>query len=141
VRSIGGDDVPAGEPYETLCPDARDRAAVRDGLRRAVTVGTAAKAFAGCPYAVAGKTGTAKKPDVFGPDRYYSASFVGYAPAEAPRIVVLVMAIEARLRPADQAKPYGAAVAGPAVRSIVERTLGDYMGVPPSAPAADGAPR
>ena len=140
VRSVGGDEVPAGDPYETLCPDARDRAAVREGLRRVVTEGTAAKVFAGCPYAVAGKTGTAKKPDVFGPDRYYSASFAGFAPADSPRIVVLVMAIEPRLRPSDGAKPYGAAVAGPAVRRIVERTLGEYMALPPSTPAPASGP-
>jgi cell division protein FtsI (penicillin-binding protein 3) len=144
VRAIGDDEVPAGEPYDSLCPDARDREVVRDGLRRVVTEGTAAKVFAGCPYAVAGKTGTAKKPDVFGPDRYYSASFCGFAPAEAPRIVVLVMAIEPRLRPGDGAKPYGATVAGPAVRRIVERTLSDYMGIAPSAapavPAGTPAP-
>ena len=140
VRSVGADELPAGEPYATLCPDAADRAVVRDGLRRAVTEGTAAKAFAGCAFPVAGKTGTAKKPDAFGPDRYYSASFVGYAPADAPRVVVLVMAIEPRLRPSDGAKPYGAAVAGPAARRIVERTLGEYMGVAPTPPPVTPSP-
>ena len=50
------------------------------------------------------------------------------------------MAIEPTLRPRDGAKPYGAAVAGPAVRSIVERTLGEYLCVPPADAAAPRVP-
>ena len=105
-----------------------------------VTEGTGSKTVYTPRYAIAGKTGTAKKPEAAGPDKYYSASFAGFAPADAPRIVVLVMAIEPTLRPRDGAKPYGAAVAGPAVRSIVERTLGEYLCVPPADAAAPRVP-
>ncbi len=99
-----------------------------------MTQGTGKKAVQSAKYAIAGKTGTAKKP---GSDTdYYSCSFVGYAPAERPRIVVLVMAQEPRAK-ADGMKPYGGAVAGPAVKFIVEKTLEDYFGLP----TADGSGR
>jgi hypothetical protein len=39
----------------------------------------------------------------------------------------------------DGARPYGGAIAGPAAKSIFERTLGEYMGVPPRTPSK--APR
>ena len=113
---------------------------VRRALRAVVTEGTGSRTVASAKYAIAGKTGTAKKPEAAGPDQYYSASFAGFSPADAPRIVVLVMAIEPTLRPGDHAKPYGAAVAGPAVKSIVERTLSEYLGVPPADAAGSPAP-
>ena len=136
VLAVGDVEVPAGAPYPTLCPSPAHREVVRRALRGVVTEGTGSKTVQSSKYAIAGKTGTAKMPDASGPDRYYSASFVGYAPADAPRIVVLVMAIEPGLRPLDRAKPYGAQIAGPAVKAIVERTLGEYMAVP----AADAVP-
>ena len=48
-------------------------------------------------YLVAGKTGTAAKPDASGgySDTRYVASFVGIVPASAPRLVVLVSINEA----------------------------------------------
>jgi cell division protein FtsI (penicillin-binding protein 3) len=142
VLSVGDVDVPARPPSPSLCPDPRHRDAVRRGLVACVTDGTAARTVASPKFAIAGKTGTAKKP---GTEReYYSSSFAGYAPADAPRIVVLVMAIEPTVRAHDGARPYGAVVAGPAVRSIVERTLGEYMGLPaadaPQGVAGGGAP-
>jgi cell division protein FtsI/penicillin-binding protein 2 len=138
VLSVGGDDVPASAPLPSICPDPVHRATVRRGLEAVVTEGTAAKTVLSDRFSIAGKTGTAKKPVG---DGYYSCSFAGYAPAQAPRIVVLVMAIEPRKRKVDGAHPYGALIAGPYVRSIVERTLGEYMGLPDEAPRARGGAR
>ncbi|MBI4577152.1 MAG: penicillin-binding protein 2 [Planctomycetes bacterium] len=69
--------------------------------------------------AVAGKTGTAQKREPGG--RYshsrFVSTFVAYAPAEAPRAVVLVLVDEPR------GAYYGGTVAAPAVRSILEAVL------------------
>ncbi|MBY3620997.1 PASTA domain-containing protein [Acinetobacter sp. CUI P1] len=76
-------------------------------------------------YRVAGKTGTAIKPDGKGGynrNKVLSA-FLGYAPANNPKIVVYVVIDE----PADAAG--GGAAAGPVFKEIVSEAL-SYMGVP-----------
>jgi cell division protein FtsI (penicillin-binding protein 3) len=86
-------------------------------------------------YRVAGKTGTAAKPDPHGgySDSRYVASFVGFVPASRPRIVVLVAVDEPR------GAIWGGVVAAPAFREIAEPTL-QYLEVPPDAPRAPAAP-
>ena len=63
-------------------------------------------------YRVAGKTGTAAKPEPTGgySDSRYVASFVGFAPAKHPELVVLVTVDEPR------GTIWGGVVAAPAVR-------------------------
>jgi cell division protein FtsI (penicillin-binding protein 3) len=79
-------------------------------------------------YHVAGKTGTAAKPDPRGgySDSRYVASFVGFVPATRPRIVVLVTVDEPR------GAIWGGTVAAPAFRQIAEPTL-QHLEVPPDA--------
>lgn len=137
VLAVGGETVPELPLGACLAKDPVHQGALRAGLRTCVTEGTGRRAVASTKYAIAGKTGTAKKP--VGDGLYYSCSFVGYAPAERPRIVVLVMAQEPRVR-ADGAKPYGGAVAGPAVKYIVEKTLEDYFGLPTADGSGHAAP-
>lgn len=60
--------------------------AVKDGMRRVVTSGTASVAFATSKYKAAGKTGTAEVPD--GAD---NVLFVGFAPYDDPEIVIAVI--------------------------------------------------
>ncbi len=77
-------------------------------------------------HRVAGKTGTAMKLKMIGDEMKYShkhhiGSFVAFAPAEEPKICVLVSLNEPK-----NGKYYGGTVAAPAVGSIIERTLG-YM--------------
>jgi cell division protein FtsI (penicillin-binding protein 3) len=78
-------------------------------------------------FQVAGKTGTAQKVDPiaggYSRDKRV-ASFVGYVPAEAPRLVILVVVDE------PVSSPYGGVVAAPAFRRIAEATL-SYLGVFP----------
>jgi len=81
-------------------------------------------------YAVAGKTGTAQKVDP-ATGRYSHrkivASFVGAVPAEAPRLVILVMIDEpGTLR-------WGGSIAAPTFREIARDAL-KYLRVPPSPP-------
>lgn len=74
-------------------------------------------------YQIAGKTGTTKKagPGGYSASRYVS-SFVCCAPAENPRISVLVMVNE----PRRGGSHYGGTVAAPSAARIVKATL-DYL--------------
>ena len=95
-------------------------------LRGVVTRGSGEKA-AVAGYQVAGKTGTAAKPDEQGYSRErYVASFVGIVPASAPRVVVLVAVDEPR------GNIYGGTVAAPAFAEIARFAM-QYLGVPPDA--------
>lgn len=77
---------------------------------------------------VAGKTGTAQKVDPT-TGQYsttdFVASFVGFAPAEEPRIAVLVV-IDT---PKEGESHQGGTLAAPRVKAIIERTL-QYYGYP-----------
>ncbi|MFN3466358.1 MAG: peptidoglycan D,D-transpeptidase FtsI family protein, partial [Candidatus Brocadiales bacterium] len=88
-------------------------------LARAVEEGTGKKASMK-EYAVAGKTGTAEKPRSDGSGyggAGYVSSFIGYAPAEKPRLCVLVMIDE------PHGAHYGGTVSAPVVREIIRRSL------------------
>jgi cell division protein FtsI (penicillin-binding protein 3) len=81
-------------------------------------------------YQVAGKTGTAAKPDPSGgySSSRYVASFVGVVPASTPRLVVLVTVDEPR------GAIWGGVVAAPAFQEIARFAL-QYLEIPP-----DGSP-
>jgi cell division protein FtsI (penicillin-binding protein 3) len=80
-------------------------------------------------YQVAGKTGTAQKPDSHGgyATGRYVASFVGIVPASRPRLVILVTVDE------PQGAIWGGVVAAPAFQQIARFDL-QYLEVPPDAP-------
>jgi cell division protein FtsI (penicillin-binding protein 3) len=102
------------------------RAVVREGS------GTAAQ-VAG--YSVAGKTGTAAKPDpVLGgySTSKYVSSFVGFVPSTRPRLCILVTVDEPR------GAIWGGAVAAPAFSRIASFAL-QYLEVPPDQPAGGAA--
>jgi cell division protein FtsI (penicillin-binding protein 3) len=79
-------------------------------------------------YQVAGKTGTAAKPDPRGgySKERYVASFVGVVPASAPRLVVLVTVDE------PHGAIWGGVVAAPAFQEIARFAL-QYLEIPPDA--------
>ena len=80
-------------------------------------------------YRVAGKTGTAHKEENGGYAAHkYIASFVGLAPASAPRVVVAVMIDEPA--PDDY---YGGSVAAPVFAQVAQGVL-RLLGVPHDAP-------
>ena len=93
-------------------------------LENVVKEGTGKRAML-FTHRVAGKTGTAKKLEKVGNKMKYSnkyiGSFVGFAPADEPKICVLVSLNEPK-----NGAYYGGTVAAPAVGNILERTLG-YM--------------
>jgi len=81
-------------------------------------------------YHVAGKTGTASKPDSHGySTSKYVASFVGFAPATRPRVVVLVAVDE------PHGAIFGGVVAAPAFKAIMQQAL-QYLSAPPDAATA-----
>src|SRR4030043_241131 len=78
-------------------------------------------------YEVAGKTGTAQKVDSllggYSEDRYTSG-FMGFDPAEEPRLMLLVVIDE------PQGNNYGGVVAAPIFRAIMEKVLSSLHVVP-----------
>ena len=79
-------------------------------------------------FRVAGKTATAQKVDPatgkYSEDRY-TASFVGFVPADKPRLVIAVVLDEPMIG------RYGGDLAGPVFRRVAEASL-RYLGVAPS---------
>ena len=103
--------------------------AVRKMLEMATKPGGTAPKAQVIGYRVAGKTGTAHKLEGRGyaPNKYVS-SFVGFAPASAPRLVIAVMIDE----PAG-GQYYGGAVAAPVFSNVAGAAL-RQLGVPTDAP-------
>lgn len=78
-------------------------------------------------YTLAGKTGTAQKPDPVNggySESKYVASFIGFAPARNPRLLVAVMADE------PKGAIFGGVVAAPAFQKILSFAL-PYLRIPP----------
>jgi cell division protein FtsI/penicillin-binding protein 2 len=82
-------------------------------------------------YAVAGKTGTADKPDPqtggYSTTKYV-ASFVGIIPATAPKLVILVTVDE------PQGAIFGGTVAAPVFQKIARFAV-QYLSIPPDNPS------
>jgi stage V sporulation protein D (sporulation-specific penicillin-binding protein) len=117
---------PLPQPERILSEATSER--MRGIMRRVVEEGTG-KAARIPGRSVAGKTGTAQKPtpEAGFKSGKYIGSFAGFAPAEDPRIAVIVVVDEPRNG------YYGAVVAAPAFKAICERAL-TYLRVPPDAP-------
>lgn len=84
-------------------------------------------------YRVAGKTGTADKTDQKGERHNVVASFAGFAPADDPRIAVLVLLDE----PQSTIR-YGGTISAPVAQKILESSL-PYLGVEPKYTAEETA--
>ncbi len=100
---------------------------LKDMLESVVRSGTGKKAQVK-GYRVAGKTGTAQKPNLrsrgYNPDAYV-ASFIGFFPAENPRFAILCLLDE------PKTSIYGGATAAPLFAEIAH-FLGQHYRVPPS---------
>ncbi len=86
-------------------------------------------------YSVAGKTGTAQKPNVNAPGYQpgaYMATFVGFVPAQRPALTAIVVL--------DQPTPiFGGVVAAPVFAQIAQYEL-RRLGIPPATPPAPPQP-
>ena len=128
------DRVVKGDSEQTFKPERRRRILSQRTTNRLTSVltgvvdrGTGAQAALD-GYLVAGKSGTAQKVEN---GRYSHSkvvvSFIGYAPAEAPRFVMLVMFDE------PKKKRWGGSAAAPVFRRIAEQAL-HHLQVPPGRP-------
>ncbi|HEY2988044.1 MAG TPA: penicillin-binding protein [Candidatus Binatia bacterium] len=82
-------------------------------------------------FEVAGKTGTAQKPDPArgGYSKKRVASFIGFVPADDPRLVMLVIVDE------PETSVYGGTVAAPAFRNIAAVSLQRLVVAPDKTPS------
>lgn len=111
--------------------------AVRDALVEVVSPRGTATLARVMGYHVAGKTGTAQKPEPdghYGHDRYV-VSFVGFMPAEDPAFVGLVLLDEAQV---SHDKNYGGMVAAPIFSRIGEKAA-RYLGLKPTVEEPTGS--
>jgi cell division protein FtsI (penicillin-binding protein 3) len=125
VRADGSLETLPPRPATRVISDkaAREMTTIMEGVTE---TGGTARAAAIDGYLVAGKTGTAQKVSGghYDATRWVS-SFIGFAPADHPRVAVAVMVDE------PQGVHLGGAVAAPIFKDITEQAL-RYLHVPPS---------
>jgi cell division protein FtsI (penicillin-binding protein 3) len=116
-------------PDSTRIFSAATAAQVRQMLELVVQPGGTAPRAQVVGYRVAGKTGTAHKVDgaSYAANKYIS-SFVGFAPASDPRVIIAVMVDEP-----SAGQYYGGSVAAPVFANVMTGTL-RMLGVKPDAP-------
>jgi cell division protein FtsI (penicillin-binding protein 3) len=133
VRGTVGEDgrlTPSAEPVERRVVSEDTATQVQRMLERVVSGdhGTGHRAAVD-GYRVAGKTGTARKPNVDsrGYSGEYIATFVGFAPADDPQLVVAVMV--------DEPRPvfYGGLVAAPVFSEVMSSALATRRVLPDDA--------
>jgi cell division protein FtsI/penicillin-binding protein 2 len=124
IERIGG--TPTATPRGRRVISERTAAQLRRMLEGVVEAGGTGMSAAIDGYSLAGKTGTAQKVDpatgLYSKTRYI-ASFVGFAPARDPKLLVTVMVDE------PKGAIYGAQVAAPAFQEIMRFAL-PYLGIP-----------
>ncbi len=121
--------VPAPPPPRTRVLSPEVAGQLRGMLEGVTNDGGTAVTAAIPGYRVAGKTGTAQRVVDGRYDGSYTASFVGFAPADAPRLAISV-SIQA-----PKNGYYGGAVAGPVFRDIMSFALRS-MRIPPTGAAS-----
>jgi cell division protein FtsI (penicillin-binding protein 3) len=124
VESIGGRAAPEPSGHRIL--SEATAASLRRMLEGVLGPGGTASGASITGYVMAGKTGTAEKPDARGgySKTKFVSSFVGFAPARRPKLLVAVMVDE------PQGDIYGGTVAAPAFREITSFAL-QYLKIAP----------
>ena len=122
IEKVGEE--PVEEPKGKRVISADVAADVREMLEGVLAPGGTASEVSVPGYTLAGKTGTAEKAeDGTYSDTNFVASFIGFAPADDPRLLAAVIVDE------PQGEIYGGSVAAPAFGRIAEFAL-PYLGVP-----------
>jgi cell division protein FtsI (penicillin-binding protein 3) len=122
VEQVGDEEV--DEPRGRRVISANVASEVRTMLEGVLAAGGTASEVSVPGYSLAGKTGTAEVAEngTYS-DTKYIASFIGFAPAQDPRLLVAVVVDE------PQGEIYGGSVAAPAFGKIAGFAL-PYLGVP-----------
>ncbi|HEX5927618.1 MAG TPA: penicillin-binding transpeptidase domain-containing protein, partial [Baekduia sp.] len=126
VRRVDGKLVP--QPKGTRVISQQTAAQLRHMLEGAFAPGGTASEVSIPGYKLAGKTGTANKIDPVTHEysqSAYVASFVGFAPAQNPKLLISIMVDE------PKGGIYGGQVAAPAFGKIASFAL-RYQKIPPS---------
>ena len=121
-----GASTPAPKPETRRVISEEVAAAVRPMLEGVVSAEGTAETAAIPGYRIAGKTGTADRAVNGTYDGSYTSSFVGFAPADAPRFVTAVV-----LQGTGKKDYYGGSVAGPVFKQVMGFAL-QGQGVPPT---------
>ena len=130
-------DVPPAGRERVVSPTTAD--AVRDMLVEVVDAGTGRQAAID-GYAVAGKTGTARKPQANGTYRdaagnyHYVTTFAGFVPAQDPQLSIIVVIDE------PSASTYASAVSAPVFAELAQYGLRRYRIPPPPQVQASSVP-
>ena len=122
-----------GQVVQSFKPEVVRKAVTEETAKKVVALLKAATEKGGtgegavpAGFEVAGKTGTAQKVDSFlrgySEDRYISG-FMGFAPAEDPKLALIVVIDE------PQGNIYGGVVAAPAFKAIVEKSFPISMSI------------
>ncbi len=131
-RDAEGRLVPASPPRSTRVVSTQTAFQLARMLEAVTNEGGTATSARISGYRVAGKTGTARKVGVNGRyDGSYIASFVGFAPADAPRLVVSVSLDEPGVI-------FGGVVAAPVFQKVMGFALGALQ-IPPTGRSAEPA--
>jgi cell division protein FtsI/penicillin-binding protein 2 len=117
---------PAAKPQGHRIISEATAASLRRMLEGVLGPGGTASGASIDGYVMAGKTGTAEKPDETGgySKTKFVSSFVGFAPARRPKLLVAVMVDE------PQGDIYGGTVAAPAFKEITSFAL-NYLKIAP----------
>jgi len=122
IENVGGE--PVHEPKGHRVIEAGVAAQVREMLEGVLEAGGTASAISVPGYTLAGKTGTAQVAEGGAySETKYVASFIGFAPAQDPQLLVSVIVDQ------PQGDIYGGSVAAPAFGQIAAYAL-PYLGVP-----------
>ncbi len=123
IERVGSEPVP--EPRGHRVMDAAVASQVRTMLEGVLAPGGTASEVSVPGYTLAGKTGTSQVAEngTYSETKYV-ASFIGFAPAQDPKLLVAVIVDQ------PQGDIYGGSVAAPAFGQIAAFAL-PYLGVPP----------
>lgn len=130
IRASTGDLVARFEPVARRRPISTETARTMTDIMRGVVMRGGTGTLAAVPgFNVAGKTGTAQKVDPL--TGGYSAtrvvsSFIGFLPAEDPRLTILVVVDE------PKTEQWGGTVAAPVFQRIAAQAV-RHLGIPPTA--------
>jgi cell division protein FtsI (penicillin-binding protein 3) len=122
IKRVGEEEV--HEPHGKRVISSQVAAEIREMLEGVLAPGGTASEVSVPGYTLAGKTGTAQVAEngTYSETKFI-ASFIGFAPAQNPRLLAAVIVDE------PQGEIYGGSVAAPAFGEIAEYAL-PYLGVP-----------